>query len=377
MNSKARTKAAGTTPKINSTARNEFDCNRDRGVVSDLRILLVRSPEVTHTRLIMEQEVRPRKNYLPQLLQTLTHKAEGDARAQILGRIALSITAIVVDVLFVPAMYSFRPLFALGAFAVLVLVSNRSREDGWVIPGLSASRLALFACFHLLLVLVANHFANDLSSVSHSYSLTDSIISAARILVVLPTLSFFRRDPDSIAVSLREVVATAIVLLAFFPDRYFQVIWPWYSRILTAGAALVCSVFVPSTHLVNGLGVQTIVGPSVDMVVDFACSGITGINLFHLLFGIVTIIEWNRLRKSRALISFFIGGLAYMAANFLRLNLLFLIGNLVSNKINLDFLGWVIFGITFYVLMKITYDWMVGAEQERKSLPVQARGEAA
>ena len=324
----------------------------------------------------MEQEVRPRTNYLPQLLQTVTHKAAGNLRAQIVERVALSIAVVAVDVFFAPAIYSSRPFFALGAFAILVLVSNTSREDGWELPRLSPLRVAFFACLHLLLVLIANYFANGLSSISQSYSLTASIISAAKIVVVLPTLVLFSTGRFYGRFT-SELVAAAVVLLAFFPDRHFQLIWPWYSRVLTTGATLVCSVFVPGTHLVDGPGVQTIVGPSVDMVVDFACSGITGINLFHLLFGIIAIIEWNRLRKMRALICFVIGGLAYMVANFLRLNLLFLIGNLVSNKINLDFLGWVIFGITFYILMKITYDWMVGAERETKSLPVQAHGEAA
>jgi hypothetical protein len=325
----------------------------------------------------MEQEVRHRNYYLPQWFQTLTHKAERNARTQIVGRVALSIAAVALDVFFAPAMYSSRPFFALGAFAILVLVSNRSREDGWLLPRLSPLRLAGFACLHLLLVGVANYFDNDLNSVSHSYSLTASIISAARILVVLPTLVLFPVASRFYRRFTAELVAATVVLLTFFPDRYFQLVWPWYSRILTTGATLVCSVFVPGTHLVNGAGVQTVVGPTVDMVVDFTCSGITGINLFHLLFGIIAIVEWNRLRKVRALICFVIGGLAYMVANFLRLNLLFLIGNLVSNKINLDFLGWVIFGITFYILMKITYDWMVGAERVRKLMPVQAKGEAA
>lgn len=325
----------------------------------------------------MDREVRPRKNYLPRLLQTFKHKAEGDARAQIIARVSLSIAAIGVDVFFAPALYSSRPFFALGAFAILVLVSNRSREDGWALPPLSVPRLAIFAGLHVLLVLVANRFAADLGSVSQSYSATASMISAAKILVILPTLILFALGRTFYGRFASELIAAAIVLFVFFPNRYFQSIWPWYSKLLTTGAAFVCSAFVPGTYVTNGPGDMIVVGRSVDMIVSFSCSGITGMNLFHLLFGIVAVIEWNRLRKMRALICFVIGGIAYMVANFLRLIILFLIGNLVSNKISLDFLGWVIFGITFYILMKITYDWMVQGEQEATKVPLQARGEAA
>jgi exosortase/archaeosortase family protein len=321
-------------------------------------------------------EVRARKYPLPQLLNTLSQKAKGNVRAQIMGRVALSILAVFVDVRVVPELYSARPFVALVAFAVLILVSNQSRRDSSTLPRLSGTRVFVFACLHLLIIAIAYYFAAGIDSVSHSYTLIASTLSAARILVVLPTLvllpfeaKFYRRFAS-------ELIAATIVLLVFFPARYFQLIWPWYSKALTTGAVLVSGIFVPGTHVVDSPGL-TVVGPSVDMVVDFSCSGIMGMNLFHLLFGIIVAVEWNRLHKGRALICFVLGGLAFVVANFLRLNLLFLIGNLISKDINLDFLGWVIFGITFYILMKITYDWMVPQKRVSQDVLPHALNETA
>jgi exosortase/archaeosortase family protein len=315
----------------------------------------------------MEYEVGPRKSYLPQLLSKLSKKAHGEARAQIAGRVALSIVAVAVDVRVVPELYSARPFFALGAFAVLALISSESRKQESALPPLARGKLAAFVCLHLLLITVAYHLAGTLLSVAHAYSLQASILSGARIVVVLPTLLLFPLETKFYRRFRSELIAATIVLLVFFPDRYFQLIWPWYSRVLTTGTAFLSRIFVPGTHVVES-PVLAVVGPSIDMVVDLSCSGIIGMNLFHLLFGIVVAVEWNRLNKARALICFVLGGVAYVVANFLRLNLLFLIGNLVSSKINLDFLGWVIFGITFYLLMKISYDWMVIPERVSEDL---------
>jgi exosortase/archaeosortase family protein len=294
-----------------------------------------------------EQESRSRDFQVPRLFKSISQTVERDARAPIVGRVALSLFAIWVDSRIVPALYSARPFLALGAFATLVIVSDKSRQEGSLLPRISAIRLAVFASLHVLLVLAANHFTAELNSVAHSYSAAASIISASRVLVVLPTLVLFPLSRRFYEYFAAELIAAVIVLFMFFPNRYFEWAWPWYSRVLTMGASFVCSAFVPGTHVVDGPGGLAVVGPSVDMVVDFSCSGITGMNLFHLLFGVVVAIEWNRLHKRRALICFVIGGLAYVVANFLRLVLLFLIGNLLSSKINLDFLGWVLFGITF------------------------------
>lgn len=104
------------------------------------------------------------------------------------------------------------------------------------------------------------------------------------------------------------------------------------------------------------------------MIVSFACSGITGLDLFHLVFGIVAIVEWNRLCKARALICYIVGSVVYVLTNFCRLVVLFLLGNLVSKRLNLDFLGWALFAITFYVLMKLSYEWMIERSVRRPAL---------
>ena len=291
------------------------------------------------------------------LHSTVVRTLRGDVRAQIVGRIALSLIAVCLDVLVVPAMYSARPFFTLVAFAALILVSNTSNGELQCLPRLTAARLTLFVFLHALLMYAGHYYAAGLSAIAQSESSSAPFAGAAKTLLVVPTIvlfpvrsRFFRRYAS-------EVIAVAIVLFTFFPGRYFQMIWPWYSEALARGTAFVSNLFVPGTYLDKAD--LTVVGSSLDMEIAFTCSGITGINLFHLVFGFIAIVEWNRLNKRRALICYVVGGLVYMVANFVRLIILFLAGNLVSPNLNLDLIGWLVFAVTFYILMKITYGWMV------------------
>ena len=114
-----------------------------------------------------EQESRSRDFQVPRLFKSISQTLERDARAPIVGRVALSLFAIWVDSRIVPALYSARPFLALGAFATLVIVSEKSRQEG-LLPRISAIRLAVFGSLHVFLVLVANHFTAELNSVAHS-----------------------------------------------------------------------------------------------------------------------------------------------------------------------------------------------------------------
>jgi exosortase/archaeosortase family protein len=310
----------------------------------------------------------------PRFPSAISQGLKTEVRAQIIGRVALSIAAICVDLLIVPTMYSARPFFTLAAFAVLVLISSRSRQDVTSLPKLSAARLAMFAALHVALIYTGVHIAPGLSAMAQSDSSSAPFASAAKILLVVPALALFPLRSGFFRRYASELTATAIVLFTFFPGRYFQLIWPWYSAALGQGVTLVSRVLIPGTYL-DGTSL-TVIGRSLDMEIAFTCSGITGINLFHLVFGFIVALEWNRLNKVRASICYFAGALVYMVANFVRLVILFLAGNLVSPNLNLDLVGWLVFAATFYVLIKVAYGWMV-REQEDDRAPADAQVTAA
>ena len=293
-----------------------------------------------------------------ELIAPLAWRIKRSGRAQIVGRVIIAILAICIDNLLVPSAQFERPFTALGFFAILILVSNRSPADRHCLPRLSAARLAAFACLHLLFLISTYHFAPVLRLSQQSYTIAASLVSFSRTVVLLPTLVLFN-DSEFFKRYAAELTATAIVFLTLFPDRFFRFIWPCYSRVLTRASSRVCGFLLPGTYLSAAAGGYTLVGPSVNMIIGFECSGITGINLFHLVFGIVVICEWNRLNKVRALICYFLGSIAYLIANFFRLIALFLLANLHPRHWDFDVFSWVLFGFTFYILMKIGYEWMI------------------
>jgi exosortase/archaeosortase family protein len=276
--------------------------------------------------------------------------------------------AISVHDVLVPASYSPRPFYALAAFATLVFVRRRSLV--YALPRLSAPRVMVFVCAHLLLLVTAYYFAGALQSSLGDYSLAASVLAAGKVVVVLPILVLFPADRRLLDQVTPELLATLIVLFTYFPGRYFQVVWPAYSQLLVAWIGRICTWFVPGTQWMQTANGPLLVGPSVDMTFGFACSGIAGVNLFQLVFGIVLAIEWTRIHKVRALICYACGLLVYLFANALRLITLFVFGNRISPKIDLDTFGWVLFALTFWAILRVSYDWMVPLNEERQ--PVTA-----
>ncbi len=299
---------------------------------------MAQEQQQTPTRLGLKLPVRVQKQF------------ESHPRVQILGRVGLSLLAIIVDELFLPGPYLFRTLWFFGAFAILVFVSNRADSDAPDLPPIPIASLCAFFALHVLLTVAGMR-------TSVSADTPERFLLLLKLLLVLPSALLFPIRSTFIKRYLAELVAALVVLLTFVPDRLFHLAWPWYSQVLTRATAYVCSFVVHPT--VYDAGALTLSGPAADLIVDFSCSGSTGINLFHLVFALVVIVEWNRLRKIRALGCYVLGGVVYVIVNFLRLILLFLIGNLVSKDLDPDTLGWIMFVITFYILVRLTFDWMM------------------
>jgi exosortase/archaeosortase family protein len=129
-------------------------------------------------------------------------------------------------------------------------------------------------------------------------------------------------------------------------------------------------LFVPGLKYVAGPN-PVISGPSLDVQIIFACSGIDGVYLFDYLFGLALLLEWSRLNKFRALVSYAAGVASILAANVVRLVLLVVVGNLISaqwvSRVHVN-AGWLFFSAVFLCYMTLAYPFMLG-RRDQSSAP--------
>jgi exosortase/archaeosortase family protein len=277
--------------------------------------------------------------------------------------------ALVLDYLLAPSLYNGSTLWATGALFVLTWGGKKqaaSLTSGEVSAVTQTWRFLLFALFHIAFIFVGRALAPGLHTASLSYTLSSGLLALTKLLALLPTvvllpLALWRR----VAKALRpELLASLVVLLTFFPQRMFATFWPWYSQILGYAAYSVARLFVPNLVCVTG-PVPALIGPRLDVSIILPCSGIDGVRLFDLLFGVIVAVEWKWLDKGRALLAYLVGIATVLMANAVRISLLVILGNrglskwVVRQHVNI---GWAVFSLAFLAFLWIAYDWMLRSE---------------
>ncbi len=277
--------------------------------------------------------------------------------------IFLTLIAIACDYALAPGWYSSSPLLAVTA---LLLLSFRQNDPTQLHPAtapISWRRLLAFVSLHGVIVLTGLLFASPLQFAASHYSLVTSAFVAGKLLVLFPSLALFpgtaRRD---FVLRFRyELIAALVVLFTFFPYRMFQLVSAYYSPVLGALVYHLSHLFIPSLRYAAGPQ-PLIFGPHLDVQIIFGCLGADGITLFDCLFGLVMFIEWGRCNKSRALLSYIAGITAMVAANALRIILMVLVGNVISDRwviaTHLN-AGWLFFSFTFTVFMFFAYPFLL------------------
>src|SRR5260370_16649897 len=99
-------------------------------------------------------------------------------------------------------------------------------------------------------------------------------------------------------------------------------------------------------------------GPQMDVTIAQECSGINGLELFDYLFGIVMLLDWNRLRKDRALMAYFVGLVAMLLGNAIRIISFVVLGNHgFAESISRFHIsaGWISFSPAFLPYLPLTY----------------------
>ena len=279
----------------------------------------------------------------------------------------LTAFALAMDYRVVPALYNGSTLWATGVFLVLVYRGKgRPVDDAGAAELLPPSwgRLLAFGSLHALLLGVASLARTPLATAGSAYSLNATATAAAKFLVLVPTWVLFPASQWRLLWRRyhSELLAALVVLLTFFPYRLFMLVWPRYSAVLGRLVYLGALPFVPGLEYVAAAN-PGVVGPKLWVEIGFYCSGIEGVYLFDYLFGLIVLLEWNRLNKRRALAGYGLGLAAILAANVLRIILMVVIGNLISPAIGADrfhvHAGWVFFSVAFLVFLRASYSWML------------------
>jgi len=282
--------------------------------------------------------------------------------------LALTLTAgaIAVDQFTAPILYSSSPLWA--AIACLLLVWRRGDIPSSVgdLPfecTLTVGRVAAFLAAHGTIAFFARSTSGAFQASAGVVSIEGTLLAAGKLCVLAPTLILFppaawRRIARNY---FPEAIAGLVVLLTFFPSRVLQSVWPWYGQGLGRFVQILARVFVPKLAYLADSN-PTLSGPELDVTIVPECSGINGVELFDYLFGVVALLDWNRLRKDRTVLVYFAGLLAMLLGNGIRITSFVVLGNHGYSESVSRFhisAGWIFFSVVFLVYLSMTYGWMV------------------
>src|SRR2546421_149682 len=278
--------------------------------------------------------------------------------------LTLVLAAVAADQFAAPILHSSSPLWA--ATACLLLVWRRGKVPGDPALGLSMSigRLAAFLAAHGLIILLARSLSFKFQAASGAMTVGGTLVAASKLCVLVPAMLLFSLAAwKKIAtIYFSEAVAALVVLLTFFPSRALEALWPWYGQLLGRFVHTLARIFVPGLAYLADSN-PTLSGPDLDVTIIPECSGINGLELFDYLFSVVVFLDWNRLRKRRALLAYGAGLFAMLLGNAIRNTSFVVLGNHGFAESVARFhisAGWIFFAVVFLVYLSMTYGWMLG-----------------
>lgn len=280
---------------------------------------------------------------------------------------SLTLVAICVDYALAPALNVWNPALSCGFLLLLLLRRGSSHPPCGAMattPAIARKkpRILLFFLIHLTAVGIFRLLPSPIANLQHG-GIAEIAFAAAKYLIPLPTILLLTRAEWRRFEKLyrAEWVASSILLFTFFPYRLFSFIWPWYSRLLGR------LVYAAAQPLVSGLAyipwpAPTLLGPRLDVTIDFSCNGLQGVKLFQIIFAIILVLDWTLLNRKRALSGYFAGLAMMLAANAARIVLLVALGNHISPDLILRYhvgAGWIFFAGAFLAYLLLAYNWLV------------------
>ncbi len=288
----------------------------------------------------------------------------------LLQALALTLLASALDQLAAPILHSSSPLWATTACLLLVWRRDRiplSPGDPSFQLSISTRRLTGFLGAHGALILSARWLSSALQTAPGALTVTGTLLAAWKLCVLAPTIILFSAAAwKKIARAYSpEGIAGLVVLVTFFPNRALSAFWPWYGQALGRFVYTLARVFVPGLAYLGNSN-PTLDGADLGVTIVPDCSGINGLELFDYLFGIVAFFDWNRLRKSRALVAYCAGLLTILLGNAIRITSFVVLGNHGFAESVSRFhipAGWIFFSAVFLVYLSLTYHWILDRER--------------
>jgi exosortase/archaeosortase family protein len=284
----------------------------------------------------------------------------------------LTLIAIVADQFAAPILFTTSPLWA--TFAFLLLIWRRgelplSGSNAFLERSFSMWRLGTFVVMHVALVLLSRSFAGPAEPFAGPPNWRGTLVGLCKLAVLFPTVVLFTFPywKQLLCAYSSEAKAAILVLTINVPGRVLEALWPWYGRVLGWFTYLLSRSLAPG--LTYEIGPEsTIRGPFQDTIIGPACSGTSAFELLACIFGLVIVLDWNRLRKGRALLIYF-GCLFFMLlSNAFRIALIVVLGNRGFADFVSPFLassGLIFFCSVFLVYLSLTYKWMTESQRFR------------
>jgi exosortase/archaeosortase family protein len=281
--------------------------------------------------------------------------------------LALVLVAVAADQFAAPILHSSSPLWATTTCLLLVWRRGKippSPGDPALEVSISMGRLAAFLAAHSVVILAARSLSGTFQAASGAMTVGGTLVAASKLCVLAPTMLLFPLAAWKrlATIYFPEAIAALVVLLTYFPRRALEALWPWYGQLLGRFVYTLARVFVPGLAYLGDSN-PTLSGPDLDVTIVPECSGINGLELFDYLFGVVAFLDWNRLRKSRALFAYGAGLFAMLFGNAIRITCFVGLGNHGFAESVSRFhisAGWIFFSIVFLVYLSMTYGWMLG-----------------
>lgn len=312
-------------------------------------------------------------------LADATPTARHCEKCAIFGVFALNTVVLFLDHLCVPAVANIKPALT-SAFLFALLLRGFSRTKTTAHFGLVIKRwrVAMFCSCHLALILVT-WILGRLGLLDTRFVALPIPLAVLKYLILLPTIvllpaeAWYRFERLYRA----EWMAAMIAILTFRPSRICALLWPRYSVLLARSIYALAAPFVSGLRYV-GAEFPTLKGPALDTTITFACGGLLIVELFQWLFAIIAIVDWNRLRRGRTLVAYFMGICLLLLANVFRIALLVIAGNRFSADLVVSQhlpASWFVIAVALVIYVLLVYPWMLHEEQSRKYTTHGARRE--
>ncbi len=286
--------------------------------------------------------------------------------------LVLILIAIAADQLAAPILFTTSPLWA--TFAFLLLIWRRgelplSGGNATLERPFSMWRIGTFVAMHAALVLLSRSLAGAAEPFAGTPTWRGTLVGLCRLAVLIPTVVLFSFPfwKQLLRAYSSEAKAAILVLTINVPGRVLEAVWPWYGQVLGWSTYLLARSLAP--RLTYEIGPEpTITGPFLDTIIGSGCSGISAFELLGYVFGLVIVLDWNRLRKGRALLIYFGCLFLMLVSNALRIASFAVLGNrgfadFVSRIHPLA--GLIFFCSVFLVYFSLTYKWMTESRRFR------------